>query len=243
VKTFLHSGDMGDIVYALPTIRAMGGGVLYLDTSGGGNDPFVNRQLGSGWHLKFNDTCYNFLKPLIEAQPYIHGVEKYVSQKINVNLNGFRTRLRADNQENLAQSHLKYFNLDLSDKEIIPWIEVPDSGRAPVREIVVNRSLRYHTAYIMWVTLAGMCRDKAEFVGTPFEHEVFSKTFEIDIPYYPCENALVLAQRLKDARYFIGNQSMPMSVRIGLGLPFAQESYIKCPNCIFDGISGRYTFN
>jgi hypothetical protein len=29
-KTFLHSGSLGDIVYSLPTIQALGGGVLYI---------------------------------------------------------------------------------------------------------------------------------------------------------------------------------------------------------------------
>ncbi len=27
---FGHSGDMGDVIYALPTIKAMGGGILPL---------------------------------------------------------------------------------------------------------------------------------------------------------------------------------------------------------------------
>ena len=35
MKTFKHSGDMGDIVFSIPTVRALGGGVLYLDPDGG----------------------------------------------------------------------------------------------------------------------------------------------------------------------------------------------------------------
>ena len=31
IKTFKHSGNLGDIVYSLPTIIALGGGILYLN--------------------------------------------------------------------------------------------------------------------------------------------------------------------------------------------------------------------
>lgn len=34
-KTFKHSGDLGDIIFALPAVRALGGGILYLDPDGG----------------------------------------------------------------------------------------------------------------------------------------------------------------------------------------------------------------
>jgi hypothetical protein len=41
-KRFKHSGDLGDIIFSLPTIRALGGGTLYLDPAGGQNSPLVN---------------------------------------------------------------------------------------------------------------------------------------------------------------------------------------------------------
>ena len=44
VKTFKHSGDIGDIIYSLVTIKKMGGGILYLDTSGGITDKACNLQ-------------------------------------------------------------------------------------------------------------------------------------------------------------------------------------------------------
>ena len=42
MKTFKHSGDMGDIIFSLPTIRALGGGVLYLDPRGGQKESTVS---------------------------------------------------------------------------------------------------------------------------------------------------------------------------------------------------------
>jgi len=243
MKTFLHAGDMGDIIYALPTIRAFGGGILYLDTSGGEDDHHVAKQVGWRKRLKFNEACYVTLESLLEIQPYIFKVERFKGQNVDINLNAFRRRLRTDNRENLMQSHLKHFGFKLKDSECTPWLTVPDSAERFERTIVINRSLRYHTAHIMWDSIVRVLEIKADFIGSPFEHEVFCKTFNIEIPHFQCKDALALAQRIKAAETFIGNQSMPMSLRIGMGLSFAQESYAKAANCIFEGMDATYYFN
>ena len=41
MKTFLHGGDFGDLIYALPAIRALGGGVLYLSEAHPGREPLT----------------------------------------------------------------------------------------------------------------------------------------------------------------------------------------------------------
>jgi len=38
LKTFLHGGDLGDVIYALPAIRALGGGALYLSEAHPGRE-------------------------------------------------------------------------------------------------------------------------------------------------------------------------------------------------------------
>ena len=58
VKTFLHSGDLGDIIYSLPTIRKLGGGILYLDITGGSKDEYCKQQTTD--RLKFNINSFNF---------------------------------------------------------------------------------------------------------------------------------------------------------------------------------------
>ena len=52
-NTFKHSGDIGDIIYGLVSIKRIGGGTLYLDTSGGENDKACNFQCLDG-KTKFN---------------------------------------------------------------------------------------------------------------------------------------------------------------------------------------------
>ena len=75
-KTFKHSGDLGDIIYSLPVIKSLGGGLLFLDTTGGADEPSCKAQCMDG-KTNFNKTSYEFIKPLIEAQPYIKGVLEY----------------------------------------------------------------------------------------------------------------------------------------------------------------------
>jgi hypothetical protein len=41
LKTFLHGGDLGDVIYALPAIRALGGGCLYLSEANYGREPLT----------------------------------------------------------------------------------------------------------------------------------------------------------------------------------------------------------
>ena len=41
MKTFLHGGDFGDLIYALPAIRALGGGALYLSEAHPGREPLT----------------------------------------------------------------------------------------------------------------------------------------------------------------------------------------------------------
>ena len=41
MKTFLHGGDLGDVIYALPAIRALGGGCLYLSEANYGREPLT----------------------------------------------------------------------------------------------------------------------------------------------------------------------------------------------------------
>jgi hypothetical protein len=56
---FFHSGDLGDIVYSLPTIRAHGGGVLHIGPEDVGARSVPSRRLVRN------------IAPLLESQTYI----------------------------------------------------------------------------------------------------------------------------------------------------------------------------
>src|SRR2546430_16669588 len=62
-RRFYHSGDLGDIIYALPAIRALGGGTLYLG-------PEIRLPFKVRTRQQFNWTSFEALAPLLRFQPY-----------------------------------------------------------------------------------------------------------------------------------------------------------------------------
>src|SRR6188508_2714741 len=108
MKTFKHSGDIGDLIYALPTIRALGGGFLYLAKS-----DFTRVPMMAG--SKAN------IESLLLAQSYIKGLALWMGESIDYDLDKFREEW--DTRDNIAEQHLKTFGLPVSEVEE-PWLEV-----------------------------------------------------------------------------------------------------------------------
>ena len=114
---FLHSGDMGDLIAGLYTVRTIceqqgAKANLFLDTNGGMHEPLILQQ-SHGEGLKFNESSYEFLKPLLEAQSFVFSVAKWRPTdpvEIDYDLNQFRKiffkkeSLQATGQ-NLLYSH------------------------------------------------------------------------------------------------------------------------------------------
>lgn len=70
LKTFKHSGDLGDIIYGIHTMELLGGGILYLDITGGIGE-LVNP-------THFTQESFDYIKPLLITQPYIHDVKVWI---------------------------------------------------------------------------------------------------------------------------------------------------------------------
>ena len=56
-------------------------------------------------------------------------------------------------------------------------------------------------------------------MGLPEEYEAFKRATGWDIPYQPTTSLLEVAEYIAGADAFIGNQSVALSVAIGLGHP------------------------
>ena len=75
-KVYSHSGDCGDLIYALSTLPQLGGGRLVLFPAA-----------CSGWRMK--PRCAASLRPLLEAQHYVEGVE-WAEEPRGINLDKWR---------------------------------------------------------------------------------------------------------------------------------------------------------
>ena len=75
---FLHSGDLGDAIYALPSIQALGGGNLYFASR-----PWTRTRWEDGGLLAL-------IQRLFEKQPYVSSVALYTGEPLDIDFSTFR---------------------------------------------------------------------------------------------------------------------------------------------------------
>lgn len=220
---FCHSGDIGDIIYCLPTIKALGGGNLYLEGS-------PNR-----WNTKFSRKDAFALKPLLEIQPYINKVEIGVNRNnIDCHLDDFRHKMQA--QVTLADMHLDYFNLCRSERNW-KWLNVDPKPC----DVVVNCTARYSNDNFDWKKLLNRFRSRCIFLGHPDEHTRFCEIAG-KIDYYPTADLLEAARLIAGSRLYIGNQSSLFAICEGLKHNSILQVCPRVPNCLFGRENAGYYF-
>lgn len=234
MNTFKHSGDLGDIVYAMPTIKALGGGIVYLNP--GKKLPFPIHGIPT---KKFtSEKPIDMIRPLLEAQPYIEKVLVWDGEEVTYDLDIFRNKGINLSNTNLAEAHCITFDVD---KSVInqQWIFNVGRRRIANKNVVFHRSPRYHnpdfnTKY--WPYYISRYGRDAVFVGTPEEYKEFISKFDCEyIHFHQVDNFLELAEIINGAVIFIGNQSMPYAVSEGLHHPSnILEVCINHPNCNFN---------
>jgi hypothetical protein len=239
MKTFKHSGDMGDIIMSLPAIKELGGGILYLDPQGGEAEPLV--QWGTYTHTKLNEGSINFLSSLLTQQDYIHEVRLWdSSKKVDHNLDEFRL---CNKYNNLTKSHLDAVGkIDCFDKWVTePWLSVNSKELPEGKDVILARSCRYHSNYTFWETLPDDIIDRSAFMSTPEEFEYFLYTYpryKGRIAHLETSNVLDLAGYIQGCSTFVCNQGFPLTVAEALKKSVVLEVYRLAPAAIFerDGI-------
>lgn len=237
-KTFKHSGDLGDIIYSLVAIKRLGGGILYLDTTGGESDQACKMQCLGG-KTSFNKDSYNYLYPLLKAQPYIYDVKEWNGENCDYNLNKYRIKFNDGTCKttNLIDNQLDSLNLPLYTDHNEPWLVVRENIKLD-RNIILTRTPRYQSNYTWFLINKYNIEKTAIFVGLPKEHEYFEWTFKIKVPYYEVKDALEMAKILAGCETFICNATSTLAIAIGLGtVPIVQEVDPRCPSCVFKGKS------
>jgi hypothetical protein len=234
-KTFKHSGDLGDVVFSLPAIRALGGGILYLDPDGGFSNPIVMK-FADKVRTKLNAEAIESIKPLLLQQPYIQEVRHWHGETVDHDLDEFR---RHNTFNNLSDSHLAAFGLPPSERDTA-WLTVADPIAIPGRPIVINRSVRYHGNYTFWECNLPQLKNISVYVGYPKEHEIFVYTFGHEVPYYATPDILTLARVIAGAQQFVGNQGLPHAIAEGLKKRLINEVFRPYPAAVFKRDGAQY---
>lgn len=219
-----HSADLGDVIAAMPTLRALGGGRIIIG-------PIVNAPMRGRESLK--GARFEALKPLLLAQPYVEGIEWQDDPR------GFTHDLRdfrhgEQHGESLLNWQARFLGVAASDE---PWLTVEPSLVSKGRTVIA-RSARYHNSDFPWKEVLQE-HPNALFVGTEQEHLQFTREVG-PTEYCHTPNLLNLAGVIAGADLFFGNQSCPFWIAAGLGAPLVQEMWMPSPNSIVQRKNARY---
>ena len=214
---FRHRRKLGDIIYSLPVVRHLGGGILYLDPTS-----LDGTQDQAYWRLRFDD-----LIPFLEQQPFLHEVRIHEGEAFDVDLDAYlrTTHGTPGDRVTIAANHFIGLELEVPDA-IAPWLI---AGTSPASyPIIVHRSARYHGfvdySFLFEVT------DELYCVGSDEERRPFEA---IGARPIVTRDVRELAAAINGCAVFIGNQSLPLALAAGLGKRRMIEESDRLPNTTF----------
>jgi hypothetical protein len=228
-NVFAHSGDIGDLVAALPAMRQLGGGHIVIC------EPNLKYQRP---RESMRGKRFDSIKPLLAAHPFIKSVTYNPNPcESDFDFSCFRQDYRPG--ENLARWQARFAGIDELDES--PWIVARKSPESKGR-VVIARSPRYHNSTFPWRKIVTQYGSKLLFVGLPDEHTVFEREFNCRVQYKRTENMKYLADLIAGADLFIGNQSSPAWVAMGLGQNLVMEVWPEAPNSMVQRQNARFIF-
>lgn len=227
MKTFRHAGDRGDILASLPAIRALGGGVLYIEAA-----HYTRERLTP-------DRWFG-LDLLLKEQPYIADVRAWEGERVDFNLNDWRSSLvralrgNQHKDKSLVDWQIDQYGIPPHAKDTA-WLEFKEPIRAA--RVVFNRTGPgrpkhhvYHNPRFPWHYAWEKYRKDAVFVGTADEHRTFCAACG-RVPHYPTADLHEAARVISGADLFVGNQSACFWISAGLMKPTVLEVWIEGQNC------------
>jgi hypothetical protein len=241
--SFLHAGTFGDTIYSLALVKFLGGGDFYIELDGIVKQTIRMWGHASGGHHtgRYTKEDIDFISPLIEAQPYIKSLKTWNNEIVTHDCRDIQRLWVTRNGEqwpgNMTEVYGIKFNIDVEKyyREFLidPWLDVDSPIRIPGKPIIINRTPRFiiwpdtdqsmmNEQWKSWVD-SSYLTDMAVFIGNEEEHASFCELFKCNVQYRKVSDMLELAKLIKGCEQFIGNQSMALSLAIGLGKTYFCE--------------------
>ena len=233
----LQSGHLGDMIYSLSAAKKAS--EFYnkkVHFMVGFKEPNTVPGHPSG-SFCMNETTYNYIKPLLEHQPYIEKVTKHDGSQVHINLDAFRHI-----GLNLAAGDLRkahgYIYPELQTDLSVPALIAPEKKLPNLEgKIVLNLSLRYRNQNINYGVLEKYM-DRLVFVGLDDEYNRFRLAYGFHPTRMHVKDGLHMAQIINSCQLFIGNQSSTFAIAEQLKVPRLLEVFRSCPNVIPMGGEG-----
>lgn len=232
MKTFRTAGDLGDAVYSLAIVKALGGGELF-------------------WHRE------TWTKVPMTAERWEH-FAKLADDQLYVITNGEWNRA-VDTDYNLNDFRALYFRAIKergglksprfpAQKNLLAWMceahGVPEHKMGEpwlsvepcaIVRVVINRTCRYRNHHFPWARVCAQLPQKETgFLGDEQEHAAFVRDAKFNCPRITTPSLLHAARVIAGSDLFIGNQSACYAIAEGLKHPAVQEVCPWLPNCLFN---------
>jgi len=221
---FFHSGDLGDVLYALPALRGMGGGNLYLNSR--------------PWTAEMSPARVNVLKPLLEIQEYIGHVNHGNASSSAVDFSTFRNG-GLPFGSSLVELQADWIGVEPVYK---PWLVTDKADPRGNGRVICHRSPRYHNDYFRWDLIGEKLGDRILIVGLPEEADNLRQKLGFDAEYLPTKDYLELSRLITSCDFVVGNQSSPMALALGLGVPVIQETCLWVCDCMIPRENAEYCY-
>ncbi len=214
---FLHSGHLGDLIYALPVIKELSKDhecYFYIQANKKMPVEYFQHPAGS---VYINDRMLDLFLPLMKEQKFIHKVEKYNNQNIDIDFDIFRTL-----PVNICFNSPRWYfqitgiQIDLSQ----PYLEVSPHEKIK-NKIVIHRTFRHRNQFINYKFLKNY--NDLIFIGTKDEYEDLKEEVP-NLELYDCKDYLDMARVIKACKFFIGNQSVAYPMAEALKVPRILEA-------------------
>ena len=228
--TALHSGDYGDALYGLPSIRSLGGGAIF----------FADRP----WtRTRWSPRVLSVIKPLIDETGYceahLHDGEWIDHDFSTFRHGGYKLG------DTIMERQRRWVGADLSSqfsipgRQLLPWLNAEKNCVAP---IVINRAPRWKGFHFPWKEILETFHDGIIFIGLQSEHEAFQKEFG-PVFFVPCGDLLEAAGIIQGAELFIGSQSACLAIANGLGKKSVIEVCPYGPDCFLNHDINFFSLN
>jgi len=213
--SFLHSGQLGDLIYSLATIKELSKShkcKLYIqiekpmfDHNDSSKKVFINKRSG------------DLILPLLRNQDFLETVNIYKDEKIDINLDLFRDiPINHCFYSSRWFSHICGININVENT----FLSVKPHDLIK-NKIIVGRSPRYRNAYINYKFLKNtknlLC------IGLKDEFQDSKKDIN-NLEFHDCKDFLEMAEIIKASKFFIGNMSFQYIISEALKVPRLLEA-------------------
>jgi len=231
-----HSGNLGDIIYSLSSLKA------YSIEHGCRINYYIKLDVPSSFtekthpvgNVMMNKAMFDMAYPLLKSQPYINAVLIYTNQHIDFDIDLFRTEYL-----NLSGGNIQCW-ISNAYPELRPDLVQPSLFVEPIKSdyIIVNRTMRYNNTFIDYSILD---YDNLYFVGVESEYKKLA-VHNRKLKHLVVKDFLEMARYIAGCKLFIGGQSMAFAIAELLKVDRILEQYVHAPNVIPSG-GNHYVFH